>query len=303
MNCIETKNLVHRFSEHQTVLKGISLEVPEGSIYGFLGQNGAGKTTTLKLLLGLLKKQQGEILIFGKPFERNRIEILQKTGSLIESPSIYGHLTAVENLKLLQKIYRCENERVQYVLELTGLSEAGDKKAGKFSLGMKQRLSIAIALLNNPSLLILDEPTNGLDPNGIIEMRAFLKKLNIEQNITIIISSHLLTEVEKLASHVGIIHQGDLIFQGTLEALMSIQVQSSVNVFETSDNEAASKIVLDMKLDAYIENGKVIIPCVSKQTIANLNSSLAKANIQVFEIATIRKDLEEIFLDLIKTYS
>jgi ABC-2 type transport system ATP-binding protein len=300
MNCIETKDLTYSFSGSQAVLNGINLQVPEGSIYGFLGQNGAGKTTTLKLLLGLLKKQHGEILIFGKSFEKNRIEILQKAGSLIESPSIYGHLTATENLKLLQKIYQCKDERIQYVLELTGLADTGSKKAGKFSLGMKQRLSIAIALLNNPSLLILDEPTNGLDPNGIIEMRAFLKKLNAEQSITIVISSHLLTEVEKLVSHVGIINQGELKFQGALEKLMDMQKESSVNIFETSNNLKAMKIMLEMNIDVKMDNEKVIIPLASKEVIASINTEFAKENIDVFQISTFKKNLENVFIDLIK---
>ena len=263
MNCIETKNLKHQFSNDHVVLTDVNLRIPEGSIYGFLGQNGAGKTTTLKLILGLLKIQHGEISIFGKNVEQNRIEILKKTGSLIESPSIYGHLTATENLKLLQKIYQCKTERIQEVLTLTGLSETGNKKAGQFSLGMKQRLSIAIALLNNPSLLILDEPTNGLDPNGIIEMRAFLKKLNVEQKITIVISSHLLSEVEKLVTHVGIINNGFLKFQGALEELMKLQEQGTVNVFETSDNNLALSIMNDLNLNPYIENTTVVIPFIS----------------------------------------
>jgi ABC-type multidrug transport system ATPase subunit len=176
MNCIETKDLSYKFSENETVLDKINLCVPEGSIYGFLGPNGAGKTTTLRLVLGLLKKQIGFISIFNKAFDEHRIEILQNTGSLIESPSIYAHLTAAENLNLLQKVYQCPKERINEVLEIVGLLHTGKKKAGKFSLGMKQRLSIAIALLHNPSLLILDEPTNGLDPNGILEVRELLKK-------------------------------------------------------------------------------------------------------------------------------
>ena len=149
----------------------INLRVEFGSIYGFLGPNGAGKTTTLRLVLGLLKKQRGSIRVFGQKFDDDRVQILSRIGSLIESPSIYGHLTAAENLKLLQKIYQCPKARIAEVLELVGLANTGKKKAGQFSLGMKQRLSIAIALLHSPTLLILDEPTNGLDPNGIIEIR------------------------------------------------------------------------------------------------------------------------------------
>jgi len=196
----------------------MDLRVPVGSIFGFLGPNGAGKTTTLRLILGLLKKQAGEICIFGKPFASHRIAILSRVGSLIESPSIYSQLTATENLRVLQKVYRCPEDRIGQVLQLTGLGDTGKKKAGKFSLGMKQRLGIAIALLNDPVLLILDEPTNGLDPEGIVEMRELFLGLHA-RGATILLSSHLLGEMEKLITHAGIIHKGQLLFQGTLGEL------------------------------------------------------------------------------------
>src|SRR5688572_9889755 len=219
MHILETRDLVHSFSNDEVVLKGISLCVEEGSIYGFLGPNGAGKTTTLRLVLGLLAKQEGSISVFGKEFEKHRVESLQRIGSLIESPSIYSHLTSEENLHVLQKVYRCPPSRIREVLELVGLGNTGKKRAGQFSLGMKQRLSIAIALLNSPSLLILDEPTNGLDPNGMIEIRELLRSLNRDRGITILISSHLLSEIDRLVSHIGIINKGRMMFQGTLEEL------------------------------------------------------------------------------------
>jgi ABC-type multidrug transport system ATPase subunit len=216
--CLETTNLSHRWNTRTPVLKDINLRIPKGSIYGFLGPNGAGKTTTLKLILGLLKKQAGEISIFGQKWEGHRIAILSRIGSLIESPSLYAQLTARENLRVLQRVYRCPKTRIDEVLALTSLTDTGSKKAGKFSLGMKQRLAIAIALLNDPALLILDEPTNGLDPEGIIEMRELLKALN-KRGATILVSSHLLAEMEKLITHTGIIHRGQLLFQGTLADL------------------------------------------------------------------------------------
>ena len=216
--CLETTNLNHKWNARTPVLKDINLRVPKDSIYGFLGPNGAGKTTTLKLILGLLKKQQGEISIFGQNWEGHRLEILHRIGSLIESPSLYAQLTASENLLVLQRIYRCPKSRIDDVLTLTGLTDTGSKKSGKFSFGMKQRLAIAIALLNDPTLLILDEPTNGLDPEGIIEMRELLKALN-KRGVTILISSHLLGEMEKLITHAGIIHKGQLLYQGTLKEL------------------------------------------------------------------------------------
>jgi ABC-type multidrug transport system ATPase subunit len=303
MYCLETDQLTHTFSGNTIVLNNIHLQVPEGSIYGFLGPNGAGKTTTLRLLLGLLKKKRGAISVFGVPFDRNRVSILKRVGSLIETPSLYGHLTAVENLQLLRKIYQCPKQRVREVLELVGLPDTGKKKASQFSLGMRQRLGIAIALLNSPSLLILDEPTNGLDPNGIIEMRELLRRLNQEQGITILLSSHLLSEIEKLVTHVGIINRGELLFQGTLEALLHQQRTGSVIVLETSDPARALQLLRDDGVDstaARIENGRIILPVVPKERIAGINRELVRGGIDVYEISHVKNDLESIFIDLIK---
>lgn len=297
--CLETKNLTHSFSSGDVVLQNINLKVQTGSIYGFLGPNGAGKTTTLRLALGLLKKQQGSISFFGLPFQQNRLSILKKIGSLIESPSLYGHLTAKENLSLLQKVYQCSEERIPYILDLVGLPNTGSKKASQFSLGMKQRLSIAIALLHNPSLLILDEPTNGLDPNGIIEVRELLKKLNQENGITILISSHLLAEIEKLVTHAGIINKGELLFQGTMEELKGRQKLSVSTVFETSDQVRTLKIMSDYNLSPRFENGKIVLPSLGKETIASLNQQFVTNNILVYEISVVKNDLESIFIDLI----
>jgi ABC-type multidrug transport system ATPase subunit len=296
---LETNALSHRFAANEIVLRDINLRVPESSIYGFLGPNGAGKTTTLRLILGLLTKQKGNINLFGIPFEKKRVDCLRKIGSLIESPSLYSHLTAYENLLVLQKIHQCPKENIEKVLSLVGLSNTGKKKAGQFSLGMKQRLSIAIALLHDPSLLILDEPTNGLDPNGIIEMRTLLKELNQRHGITILISSHLLSEIEKLVSHVGIINKGEMMFQGTLDELVSKQQQSLSIVFETSDPVTASKIIGDHNLVPARSNGKIIIPAIAKETIASINRQMVKEGIDVYEIGIVKNDLEAIFLDLI----
>ena len=228
--CLETSGLDHRFAGEAPVVNQVDLRVPTGSIYGFLGPNGAGKTTTLKLVLGLLTKQRGEIRIFGKPFSAHRPAILSKVGSLIDSPSFYAQLTAEENLRVLQRVYRCPEGRIGQVLQLTGLAGTGKKKAGRFSLGMKQRLGIAIALLNSPELLILDEPTNGLDPEGIIEMRVLFRQLQ-DQGVTILISSHLLGEMEKLITHTGIIHKGRLLFQGTLAELRADRSEDLETLF------------------------------------------------------------------------
>lgn len=291
--------MTYRFSEKEMVLNNINLQVKEGSIYGFLGPNGAGKTTTLRLVLGLLKKQQGNITVFGKSFEQHRVSVLSRLGSLIESPSLYGHLTAVENLLVLQKIYQCPKDRIQTVLDMVGLQNTGNKKAGQFSLGMKQRLSIAVAMLNDPSLLILDEPTNGLDPNGIIEIRELLKRLNREQGLTIIISSHLLSEIEKLVTHIGIINKGNMMFQGTLQQLTDKQQQSSFIRIETDNELKTLRILNDNSITCRVENGTIVIPLVPKETIAGINRQLVYNEVAVFEIVTVKNDLETIFMNLI----
>ncbi len=219
MNIIETKNLTKGSGGQMRVSK-LDLAIPEGCVYGFLGPNGAGKTTTLKLLLGLLKPTDGTITFFGqKMTQQNRLSILKHTGSLIESPSYYGHLTGLENLQIMAKLKKVPATEIEKVLHTVRLYEQKDKKVKQYSLGMKQRLGIAMALLGNPRVLILDEPTNGLDPAGIQEMREFIKKLPMTYQMTVIVSSHLLSEVEQMADMVGIIHHGELVFQGTMATL------------------------------------------------------------------------------------
>jgi ABC-type multidrug transport system ATPase subunit len=298
MFCLETKDLGYRYSRDGTVLESISLQVPERSIYGFLGPNGAGKTTTLRLVLGLLKKQRGTISIFQKPLDANRLEILRAVGSLIESPSLYAQLTAAENLTVLQKVYRCPKSRIGEVLDLVGLGDTGNKKTGQFSLGMKQRLSIAVALLHSPSLLILDEPTNGLDPRGIIEMRELLLRLNTENRVTIVISSHLLAEIEKLVTHLGIIHRGRMVFQGTIGDLRHRQPSRSI-CFGTNDNERALAIIMEHSPNARRAEGHVVVPAMSNQELAQINRSLVEGGLSVHEILPGRNDLESIFMSLV----
>lgn len=298
MNSIETINLTHKFG-NQTALDNVNLQVGEGTIYGFLGPNGAGKTTTLKLILGLLQKQHGEIFVFGKPFAENRVETLRNIGSLIESPSLYGQLTAVENLRVFQKVYRCPEQRIDEVLELVDLSRTGKKKASQFSLGMKQRLSIAMALLHNPSLLILDEPTNGLDPNGILEIRELLEDLTHNHGITILISSHLLFEIEKFVTHIGIINQGRLLFQGTLAELISKRQENSLIVFETNNDSAATVIISEFSASSLLEPGKIAVPLLEKEIVAAINYKLVQSNIEVYQITKIENDLEKIFFAVI----
>jgi ABC-2 type transport system ATP-binding protein len=299
MHCVETIALTHKFSSRETAVDRVDLQVPKGAIYGFLGPNGAGKTTTLKLVLGLLRKQSGEVLLFGRPFAAHRVDSLKRIGSLIETPSLYEHLTAGENLRLLEKIYQTPRRRIQEVLELVGLAKTGNKRTGKFSLGMKQRLSLAIALLHEPELLILDEPSNGLDPAGMVKMRELLQKLNQYEGITILVSSHLLSEVERLVSHVGIINHGELLFQGPLTELINRQQQTSSTAFATSDVQRTAQIIRERGDEARIDAGQVFLPRLDRSEIAAINARLVGQGIDVYQIRTIEKDLETIFFEMI----
>lgn len=298
MLALETSSLTYQYGNDQ-VLNQVDLQVPQGSLYGFLGPNGAGKTTTLKLALGLLRNQQGMIRFFGEAFEPNRLRILRRVGSLIESPSLYSHLTARENLRVLQRIHQCPTNRIEAVLSLVGLSQTGQKKAGQFSLGMRQRLAIAMALLHSPEMLILDEPTNGLDPNGIIEMRELLKKLAQDDGITVLISSHLLAEIEKLVTHVGIIHKGKLMFQGRFEELEQQQHRGTAIILGTTDPDHAVRFLVECHIDAQRENGHVVIPTLPREQLMEITRQLVLREIGVYEITQRKNDLETIFMNLV----
>jgi ABC-2 type transport system ATP-binding protein len=294
---IKTSGLNYTFSNGFKTLQDVNLHVPQGSVYGFLGPNGAGKTTTLRLLLGLLKKQEGTIEVFGEDLAKNRISILKRIGSLIEQPSLYGHLTAKENLEIYRKLNQVTKQRVAEVLHLVGLEDTGSKKAKQFSLGMKQRLSIAIALLHQPQLLILDEPTNGLDPNGIIETRELIKKLNVELGVTILVSSHILAEIEKMASHVGIIHKGKFLFQGTLQELQQMKTKESHLQVATNNNDAALQL-LQSQFKVERQNGHLVMPFTSKQESARINRVLMENGLEVHHLHAQQTNLEQLFIDL-----
>lgn len=299
MACLETFALSHHYAPQVPVLHGLDLAVPEGSIYGFLGPNGAGKTTTLRLVLGLTKRQRGSIRLFGRCLDTHRVEILRRVGSLIESPSVYEHLDATENLRLLQRIHRVPEARIAEVLARVGLSGAGTKRAGQFSLGMKQRLGIAAALLHRPALLVLDEPTNGLDPNGILEMRDLLVTLNREEGTTIVVSSHLLAEVERLATHVGVVHQGRLLFQGTLQSLRDGRAAESPVLLKTGDDAQALRVLAEAGVAAQRAEPGLRLPAMPAARIADVNRRLVERGVPVHAIGATGGDLEAIFMDLI----
>jgi len=299
MPCLETIDLCHRYAPDEAILHGIALAVPEGSVYGFLGPNGAGKTTTLRLVLGLIRKQRGAISIFGRSLDTHRVEILKRVGSLIESPSLYEHLTAQENLALLQRIHRAPRTRIGAVLELVGLAGTCGKRVGQFSLGMKQRLGIAAAMLHRPALLILDEPTNGLDPNGIIEMRDLIVALNREEGTTILVSSHLLAEIERFVTHVGIVHRGRLLFQGTLDALRRERKPAAPVALHTADDRHALRVLADAGVDAHAGENGIVMPAMPPPRIAAINRRLVEQGVDVHAIGSAGGDLESIFMNLI----
>ena len=293
---IETIGLNYNFGT-QAVVKDLSLQVPKGSIYGFLGPNGAGKTTTIKILLNLLKSPADQVFIFGREINTNRIASLKKMGALVEQPAIYTHLTGKENL-----INRCillgiNKSKSVEMLSLVGLADAANKKAGQYSLGMKQRLGIALALISDPELLLLDEPTNGLDPNGIIEIRNLMVELTAKHGKTILVSSHLLAEIERTATHVGIINKGQLLFQGTINELHDLS--KPVVKIETDQQEKAVNILTGYGAEVMqIDEQSISINYKSKDDMGQINTLLVHNGITVYGIAKERKDLENLFLDI-----
>jgi ABC-type multidrug transport system ATPase subunit len=296
---IKTIGLSYHYSKDVQTLFDIDLNVERGSIYGFLGPNGSGKTTTLSLLLGLLNNQKGDIQIFGEHLHANRVNILKKIGSLVETPSLYGHLTAKENLEVYREVYGASKARIAEVLNIVGLEDTGKKTTKKFSLGMKQRLAIALALLPNPELLILDEPANGLDPAGIIELRELINTLNKTHGMTVVISSHLLGEVEKMVSHVGIIFKGKIIFQGPLSELHLFQQKASRVFIKTSDNETTFRLLQEYQPEKAGE--AVTVPFENINQVAAINRMLTSHNLDVYLLHPKESDLERLFIDLTTT--
>ena len=218
MDIMETKNLTKSYADFVAV-SGLNLHVPKGAVYGFLGPNGAGKSTTMKMFLGLTKPTSGSFTIDGKRYPENRVEILREIGSFIEAPAFYGNLSGEENLEIIRRILGLPKSSVPEALETVGLTPFKKRLARKYSLGMKQRLGLAGALIGRPPILILDEPTNGLDPVGIHEIRTLIRSLPEKFDCTVLVSSHLLSEIELMADYVGILNHGHLLFEGTLEEL------------------------------------------------------------------------------------
>lgn len=292
---VATYDLSKRYGKVYRV-KDVNLTVKEGEIYGFLGPNGGGKSTTLKMILGLTRPTEGKVTVFGKELESNRRSILNQTGSLIESPSYYGHLTGIENMRVIQKLRDVPDKNVEEVLKIVRLEKQKDKKVGQYSLGMKQRLGIAMALLSFPKLLVLDEPTNGLDPAGISEIRELIKSLPQRYEITVLISSHLLSEIEQMATSVGIIDHGRMMFQGSMEDLKS--KNRPTIMIKTQNNKQAQKMLLQKGFSSMQEGEFLVFENMTDEQVAGVNKILVSANIDVLRIEEHKKNLESIFMDI-----
>ncbi|WP_160136541.1 ABC transporter ATP-binding protein [Chryseobacterium sp. c4a] len=297
-NLINIRNLNYGFTKNKLILKNVSLAVPKGSIFGFLGANGAGKSTTMKVMLGNLPDENNAIEIFSKNLTALYPDGFQKIGSLIDSPAFYDHLSGWDNLIILSQLRDLPNSECERVLNLVDLWENRNVKTKKYSLGMKQRLAIAMTLLGSPELLILDEPVNGLDPNGMLEIRELLLKLNKEQGITIFISSHLLQEVEKMVTHLAIISNGSIKFSGSVEELNTYYRHNRVRI---GLNEASAflQYIPESYTAQIIDNHTIEVSVQSKEDIAKLAKILVLKDAEIFEIKN-SAGLEDWFMEITK---
>ena len=296
MNIIETNDLCKQYGNALRVAH-LDLDVPEGSVYGFLGPNGAGKSTTLKMILGLVRPTAGDIRVLGKKMDGgSRLAVLRQVGSLIESPSYYGHLTGEENLRIVQTLRGVPEKNIREVLQIVRLDGQRGKRVAHYSLGMKQRLGLAAALLGYPKLLILDEPTNGLDPAGIQEMRELICSLPERFGMTVVVSSHLLSEIDQMADHVAIIREGELVFQDTLEALHGRSRHHLA--LRTTNNAVARAILQEKSVPCQEEEGYLILPILSDELTGQFTRLLGARNLGVIRLEERQKSLEDIFLEL-----
>ena len=293
---IETKALCKQYGPH-TAVDHVELHVPQGCVYGFIGPNGAVKSTTIKMLLGLIHPTAGRVRLLGQELtEKSRLPLLRQTGSLIESPAGYLHLTAQENLEIVADLKGVPHKDIGRVLDIVHLTQDRNRRVGQYSLGMKQRLGIAMALLGSPKLLILDEPTNGLDPAGIQEMRALIRNMPAATGATVLISSHLLGEMEQMVEQVGIIDHGHILFEGPLTEL---QRHSRGNVtLRLLDPAKAAPILRANGLTAHSDSCVVTLPPLQDALLADLVQKLAACGAGVVELTPHTKTLEEIFLSL-----
>lgn len=293
---ITTEALTKKYAG-KDVVNHVDLQVPANSIYGFLGPNGAGKSTTMKMLLGLVKPTDGDICVLGKEMnDQNRLEILKETGSLIESPSYYGHLSGRENLKIVCALKDVPEKEIDEVLKTVRMEKQQHKKVHQYSLGMKQRLGLAAALLGNPHLLLLDEPTNGLDPAGIQEMRELICSLPNSYGMTILVSSHQLSEIDLMATHVGIIDKGQLIFQNSLS---SLHEHSRSRIYlKTTDDTTACPLLKAAGLPVTVKSDALVLSQADNRSVVQAVCAVVNSGIGVLRLEEHQMSLEDIFLSL-----
>lgn len=297
-NLISIRNLNYGFTPHQLILKNIDLSVPKGSIFGFLGANGAGKSTTMKMLIGSIPDHNHTIRIFDKDLSDLYPEGFQKIGSLIDTAAFYDHLSGWDNLIIISRLRDLPESECERVLNLVGLWESRKMKMKKYSLGMKQRLSIAMTLLGKPDLLILDEPVNGLDPNGMLEIRELLMKLNKEEGVTIFISSHLLQEIEKMITHLAIISHGEIRFTGSIQDLNELYRYNHIRIGINNASQFIHEIP-EQYSPKIINENTVEITAESKEHIVTLIKNLVLNHAEIFEIRN-NAGLEDWFMEITK---
>lgn len=297
-NLIHIQNLNYGFTRNKPILKNVSLSVPKGSIFGFLGANGAGKSTTMKVMLGSLPDEDNAIEIFNQNLTTLYPDGFQKIGSLIDSPAFYDHLSGWDNLIILSKLRGLPDSECERVLHLVDLWENRNVKTKRYSIGMKQRLAIAMTLLGSPELLILDEPVNGLDPNGMLEIRELLLKLNKEQGITIFISSHLLQEIEKMVTHLAIISHGSIKFSGSVEELNTYYRHNRVRI-GLNEPSTFLQYIPEHYTPQIIDGHTIEVSTQSKEDIARLTKILVLKDAEIFEIKN-SAGLEDWFMEITK---
>ncbi|MCU5746469.1 ATP-binding cassette domain-containing protein [Staphylococcus sp. SQ8-PEA] len=291
-NIIQTQNLTKKFSDSYSV-DNLSLNVGAKEIYGFLGPNGAGKSTTMKMLLGLMQPTKGNIKIFNQDISNNRDEILKDVGALIEEPSYYNNLTGLENLQIIQRLLNLPSKNVKEALKIVRLTEHKDKLVKNYSLGMKQRLGIALAIVKFPKLLILDEPTNGLDPSGIHEIRELIKSFPKNYGMTVFISSHILSEIEHMAKTVGIINRGKLLFEGKLTEL---EEQNKILINTNNNRECIN--FLQSKGYKLEKNENPILLDIDQKDISTVVKLLVYNHFEIYQVQSVQKSLEEKFIEI-----
>lgn len=290
---------VKKTIKNKEIIKGISLTVNEGEVYGLIGPNGAGKTTTIRMIVGLMSLTNGDVKILGKSIKKDYKDAAKNIGAIVENPELYPFMTGMQNLKHFARMYEgITEERINEVVGLVGLEKVINDKVSKYSLGMRQRLGIAQAILHKPAVLILDEPTNGLDPAGIREVRDYIRKLAKEENVAVIISSHLLSEIELICDRIGIIQHGELITERYVNEVDENLENAKIKViFDVGEKEKATEILKSMDLSVK-EEGKHLIIELSRKEIPSVVKTFVENNISIYGVTGVKSSLEDQFLEL-----